>query len=139
MATFNKYHCFTDDLAEAKHDFSSHSFKIALTNRAPVVGSDRLFADIVEIAAGNGYTAGGNAVTLVSSSQTAGVYKAVLNDPATWQASGASMAPFRYAVLYNVTSDLVVAYWDYGLSITLAVGETFIVDLSAANGVFTIT
>ena len=139
MASFVKYNCFLKDLAEKKHDFSADSFKVALTNRAPVVATDRVLADISEIAAGNGYAAGGNAATFNSSSQAGGVYKSVLNDPATWTATGGSIGPFRYAVLYNATANLLVGYYDYGVAVTLAVGDTFIDDLDQVNGIFTIT
>jgi hypothetical protein len=47
-------------------------------------------------------------------------------------ASGGSIGPFRYAVLYNstVTTPVLnplVAWWDYGSSISLADTETFTV------------
>lgn len=139
MASFVKYFCFAKDLAEKKHDFANDTFKAALTNRAPVVATDRLFADASEIAAGNGYTAGGNAAAVSSSSQAGGVYKSVLSDPAIWTAAGGTIGPFRYVPLYNSTAGLLVGYWDYGSSITLAAGETFTADLDQVNGIFTIT
>lgn len=139
MTAFVKYHCFAEDLAEKKHDFSADTFKVSLTNRAPVVATDRVLADIVEIAAGNGYTAGGNSAAISSSSQAGGVYKSVLSDPATWTAAGGTIGPFRYAVLRNATADLVIGYWDYGSNVTLAVGEQFVPDLDQSAGIFTIT
>jgi hypothetical protein len=58
-------------------------------------------------------------------------------------ASGGSIGPFRYAVLYDDTptspADPLVSWWDYGSSITLASGETFTVDFDATNGIFQIT
>lgn len=134
MTTPVKYNTAIEQVLEAMN-LGSDTFKVALTNRAPVVATDSAFADISEISAGNGYTAGGNAAAVSSSAQTAGTYKLVLADPATWTASGGTIGPFRYAVLYNVTQDKVVQYWDYGSSITLAVGESFAVDLDATNGV----
>lgn len=139
MAAYTKYHCGAKDLAEKKHDCSADTFKILLSNRAPVVATDRVLADVVEIAAGNGYTAGGNMVALVSSAQSSGVYKLVLADPTQWTASGGAIGPFRYAILINATANLVLGFWDYGSSITLQAGEVFAPDLSAVNGVFTIT
>jgi hypothetical protein len=97
-------------------------------------------ANITQIANGNGYTTGGATAALTSSSQTSGVYKLVLVDP-SWTASGGSIGPFRYAVLYNdtATNDELIGWWDYGTNITLTNGNTFTVDLDAAAGVLTIT
>jgi hypothetical protein len=63
----------------------------------------------------------------------------VLADPATWTATGA-IGPFRYAVLYNDTSadDDLIAWWDYGSSITLNNGDTFTVDFDPTTGVLTL-
>ena len=113
--------------------------KVLLTNTAPVA-TNSVKADLTEISAGNGYTAGGNSAGVSSSSQTSGTYKLVLADPATWTASGGTIGPFRYAVLYNDTaaSDDLIGWWDYGSSVTLADGETFKVDFDPTNGVLTL-
>lgn len=111
-----------------------------LVNSAPVAGNS-VKANLTEISAGNGYTAGGNAVTISSSAQTSGTYKLVLAD-SSFTASGGSIGPFRYVVLYDDTPtsplDPLIGYWDYGSSITLAAGETFTVDFDATTGVLTI-
>lgn len=142
MASFNKFNIFVQDLGNAVHNLSSNACKVMLTNTAPTA-SNAVFGDLTEIAAGNGYTAGGNAAAITSWSQTSGTAKLILADPATWTASGGSIGPFRYAVLYNSTptSPLkpLIGYWDYGSSVTLAAGETFTVDLDQANGVLSIT
>jgi hypothetical protein len=142
MATFNKFNQFTEDLGLAVHNFGSHTFKVLLVNTAPT-SANEVKADLTEISAGSGYTAGGNAAALSSFAQTSGVAKLTLADPATWTASGGSIGPFRYAVLYNDTpsspADPLIGYWDYGSGVTLASGETFTVDLDATNGVLTIT
>ena len=140
MATFTKFNQFVEDLAKGVHNLSTGALKVMLTNVAPVA-TNSVKADLTEIAAGNGYTAGGNAAAFTSCAQTTGTLKLVLADPATWTASGA-VGPFRYAVLYNDTpaapADPLVGFWDYGSSVTLAVGETFTVDLDQANGVLTL-
>ncbi|MGA0806708.1 MAG: hypothetical protein ACO3PV_09385, partial [Pseudohongiellaceae bacterium] len=76
---------------------------VLLTNTAPAA-TNAVKTDITEISAGNGYTAGGSTAAVTSSAQTSGTYKLVLGDPATWTASGGSIGPFQYAVLYNDTA-----------------------------------
>lgn len=137
MAAYNKFQQFIEDQFEGVHDWDAHTFKVMLTNVAPSA-SNAVKADLTEIAAGNGYTAGGTATT-ITTSETSGTFKAVGTD-VVFTASGGSIGPFRYAVLYNDTptspADPLVGYWDYGSSITLAALETFTVDFDATNGIF---
>lgn len=139
MATYQKFFQFIEDVFEKVHNCGSDTLKVMLTNTAPVA-TNSVKADLTEIAAGNGYTAGGAAVAQSSSAQTGGTYKLVIADP-TFTASGGSIGPFRYAVLYNDTptspADPLIAFWDYGTSITITNGNSFTVDLDQANGVFT--
>lgn len=142
MASYNKINVFVENLCEAVHNFepSAHSFKVLLTNTAPVA-TNSVKADLTEISAGNGYTAGGSSVTISSSAHTSGTHKVVMAD-VTWTASGGSIGPFRYVVLYNDTptspADPLVAWWDYGSSITLTSGSSFTTDFDASAGVFTL-
>jgi hypothetical protein len=139
MAAFNKFYPFVEALAEKVHNLGSDTLKVMLTNTAPS-SANSVKTDITEISAGNGYTAGGNSAAITSSSQTSGTYKLVLGDPSTWTASGGSIGPFRYAVLYNDTaaSKNLIGWWDYGSSITLADGEQFTVDFDPTTGVLTL-
>lgn len=137
MAAFNKYQNGVEALVEGINA-GSNVWKVALSNRTPVVASDVTLADAVEISAINGYTAGGNTASTVSSSQTGGTYKLVLSSPATWTATGGSMGPFEYAILYDSTTDNLIGYWDYGSAVTLSVGESFSVVLDGTSGVFTV-
>lgn len=109
-----------------------------LTNTAPSA-SNTVKADITEISAGNGYTAGGTAATTSSSAQTSGTYKLVLAD-VVFTASGGSIGPFRYAVIYDDTAsnDELIGWYDYGYALTLAATETFTVDFNATSGVLTL-
>lgn len=139
MAAFNKFNSFVEALAEKVHKLDTDVLKIMLTNTAPVAGN-AVKTDITEITAANGYTAGGIQATMVTSAQSGGVYKLVLND-VTWTATGGSINTFRYAVLYNdsATNKELIGWWDYGTAITVTVGNAFTVDLDATNGVVQIT
>ena len=147
MASFNKFHSFVEALAEKVHNLGSDTLKVYLTNATPLTthtvrktnGGAQNGPE--EIAAGNGYTAGGNTAAITTSSQDpAGTYKLVLGDPTTWTASGGTIGPFQYAVLYNdtATNDELIGYWNYGSAVTLASGESFAVDFDATTGVLTI-
>ena len=139
MANYVKFDQFVEDLAKKVHNLNSDTLKVMLTNTAPSA-ANTVLANITEITPGNGYSAGGSAATFVSGAQSSGTYKLVLND-VTFTASGGSIGPFRYAVLYNDTptspADPLIAWWDYGTSLTLTNGNSFTVDLDQVGGVFT--
>lgn len=134
--TFNKFHSFVEALAEGRHNLSSDTLKLMLSNTAPAA-SNTVKTDIAEISAGNGYTAGGTSCTITSSSQTSGLYKLILADPPVWTASGGTVGPFRYIILYNDSNatDELIGWWDYGGNVTLNIDETFTVDFDNTNGV----
>ena len=140
MAAFQKFNAFVEHLAEKVHNLGADTLKVLLTNTAPVA-TNSVKADLTEISAGNGYTAGGTAASITSSSQTSGTYKLVLGD-VVFTASGGTIGPFRYAVLYNDTptspADPLIGFWDYGSSITLNDTEPFTVDYDPTNGVLTL-
>lgn len=140
MASFNKFNAFVENVAEGVHDLGSDTLKVLLTNTAPVATNSTV-SDLTEISAGNGYTAGGETPTISSSAQSSGTYKLVLAD-VSWTASGGSIGPFRYAVLYNDTpsspADPLIGWHDYGSSITLADGESLTWDADPTNGILTI-
>ncbi|WP_426418211.1 hypothetical protein [Bradyrhizobium genosp. A] len=139
MAAFNKFSAFVHDISAKVHNFDTDQFAIMLSNTLPVA-ANAVKADITEIAAGNGYVAGGFNATTNANSQAGGVEKFVLN-PAQITAAGGSIGPFRYAVLYNKTpaAGNLVGWYDYGTSLTLTNGNSFLVNFDVTNGVFTIT
>lgn len=132
MATFNKFEQFAEDVAHGVHDLSSDQIAVALTANAPAA-SDAVLADLTEIAYTN---LSSRNVTTSASGQTGGTYKLVLDD-LVLTASGGSVGPFRYVVLYNDTpaGDPLIGYYDYGSEITLLDGETLTIDFNDANGV----
>lgn len=137
MASYNKFSAFIENQLISKIDWDADVFKVMLTNTAPVA-TNSLKGDLTDISAGNGYTAGGTATT-ITHSRSSGVSKIVGTD-VVFTAAGGSIGPFRYAVLYDDTvsspAKPLVAWWDYGSSITLADTETFTVDFDATNGIF---
>jgi hypothetical protein len=131
MAVYNKFNDFSEQLANGVQNFATDTYKIALSNTAPVA-TDTILSNITQISAGNGYTSGGSTTT-ITLSETTGT-TTVSGTQVVFTASGGSIGPFRYVVLYNDTttspSKPLVAWWDYGSSITLADGETFTVKFS---------
>ena len=132
MAAYNSFYDFSEQLVRGTHNFASNVFKVYLSNDTPSQSADTVKADLAEISAGNGYTAGGTATT-ITISETTGT-TTVSGTQVQWTATGA-VGPFRYAVLYNDTSasDNLVAWWDYGSSISLANGESFTVKFSGTD------
>lgn len=136
-----------DDLAEqigkGVHNWGSHTLKYALTNSAPSA-SNTILADITQISATGGYTAGaggGYAVSGLTFTEASGTATLTHTDLVI-TASGGSVGPFRYAVLYNDTAtspaDALIGWLDYGSALTLADTETLTIDLGA-SGVLQVT
>ena len=135
MATYVKFQPFVEHLAEKVHNLGSDTLTVALTNTAPNA-TDATLSQITEISYTN---CSSRALTTSASSQSSGTYKLVITD-LVLTASGGTVGPFRYVVIYNDTaaSDQLIAYFDYGSSITLAAGETFTLDFDASNGLLQI-
>lgn len=137
MATQNKFQDFAEQLEKGVHNFASHTFKVALTNTAPV--ATQVSLDTVTNhpppAAANGYPSGGTATT-ITTAEASGTMT-VSGTQVVFTASGGNLGPFRYAILYNDTAtspaDALISYTDYGSSITLADTETFTVKFNNAS------
>lgn len=130
MATFTFFHEFKKYLGDGTIDLDTHTFKAMLTNSAPTAGTNTVKADITEISAGNGYTAGGVTLSSVTWSETGagtGVWRFDCADIA-WTASGGAIAAHQYLVIYDDTptspADPLVGYADWGSSSTIASGAT---------------
>ena len=136
IATYTKYPAAIEPLMENINS-GSDAWYVALA--ATVNPADTTFVPgTTDLPTGNGYTAGGNPATTASATQTAGVYKLTLNNPASWTATGSGFT-FRYAILWDSTTSTPVAYWDYGSSQFVDVGEVVSVVLDSVNGTFTAT
>lgn len=133
MAAFNKFDIFLENLSEKVHDLDLDVLKVYLSNTTPLV-TNSVKLDIAEIAAGNGYVAGGSDAT-AATSRTGGT-TSVTGVDIVWTASVGSIGPFRYAILYNDTptspADPLIGWWDYGSALTLNAGESFTVDFGTS-------
>lgn len=131
MAAAVKFQDFVEQLGLAQHNLNTDTLNIALTNTAPV-NTQTVFDAVTNHAApaaANGYTSGGHDITNVWS-ETAGT--ATLNGTdVTITATAGGIGPFRYIVLYNLTSatERLVMYYDHGSSITLNGGESYVFDI----------
>lgn len=140
MSTFNRFNIFAYDLMRGNHQLhaAGHMIKVLLTNSAPSA-TNTVVANVTEIAAQNGYTAGGTDIQN-DIAQTTNVCNMTGVD-VVWTASGGSFGPWRYAVLYNSTQTTpvspLIGFWDYGSAVTTATGETATVDFGAS--VYTLT
>lgn len=138
MAVFNKYTAGVEKLMESINA-QTDTWKIALA--ISINPDDTSFvAGTTDLPTAFGYTAGGNVASVISSSQTSGVYKLILSSPVAWTANGSGFS-IRYAILYDYTTLSPIGYWDYGSVVNLngANGDTFTVSLDGANGVFQVS
>jgi len=138
VTVFNKFYAFGGDVGNGVHHFNADTFKVMLSEVAPVA-TNTVKANISEIAAGNGYVAGGQAAALVSWSQVNGLWKLVIGQP-LFTASGGTIAQFRYAVLYNssTASGNLIGWIDYGAEVNVTNGNSFLVGFDQTNGVLTL-
>jgi hypothetical protein len=141
QSEFFKFDHFVEARNHKKHDLGADALKAMLTNVAPSQANTQFFSDLTDIAAGNGYTAGGATITRISSGQVNGLYRLILED-VTITASGGSIGPFRWVVLYNdsAPSKEVIGFFDYSNDdddehFTLDAGERTKIDLSQVTGV----
>lgn len=137
MVAYNKFQPFSEALAEKVHNLGSDQLKIALcaAANAPVAGNTQL-SDLTQISYTN---LSSRNVTTSTSVQSAGTYKLTLAD-LVLLASGGSVAPFRYAVLYNDTAanDELLGWFDYGADLTLLSGNSFTIDFDGSGGALTL-
>lgn len=144
MATFT----FIDDFknymgggATPEMDVGADQFTIYLSNEAPVVATDSVKTDILNITEENGYTETNLTTTWEETAGGSGIWRLVNDADVSWIASGGSFGPFQYVVVYNNTIttplDLLVGFWDLGIGTTITVGNTFTVDLDANFTIFT--
>jgi len=145
MASYNKINDFVYDLARGVHNFSSHTFKLALSNTAPASESSNpastgngILANVTQVAYTN--LPGGVAPTVDNPDLSISGGTATFDfDNETITPTGGSLGPLRYVYLYNDTASgkPLIGYWDYGSSITLADGESLAANVP--TNIFTLT
>jgi hypothetical protein len=141
---FTFYHQFAELVADGTQDLDTHAFKLALFTSAHTPSTaDTTFSALTnQVAAGNGYTAGGETLATVTWAQTSGVAKFDAAD-VVWTATGGSITA-RYAVLYNSTvaaaGDLVGYFLldSTPADVTATDGNTLTVQWHA-DGIFTLS
>lgn len=136
MAALNLFNQFKEDLAKGVHNLDTDAIKVMLVNSPAPVATNSVKADLTEISAGNGYTAGGSALVNQDAEQTGGVL-ALISDKVRFTASGGSITTFRYAVFYNDTptspADPLIGWVDYGTNVTITDGNHFDVRPESAD------
>lgn len=137
MATVNFFNSFTEAVAEKVHNLGSDTLTVALTAaaNAPVATNTQL-SNLTEISYTN---CSSRALTASASAQSSGTYKLTIDD-LTLTASGGTVGPLRYVVIYNntATNDELICWLDYGSEITLASGEELELNFDGTNGLLQI-
>lgn len=128
------------NLLNGTHDIDSDSWKVALVTSSSNIGaSTTTWAGVTnEVANGNGYTTGGQSVTLVLTGTTS--VTCTFSSNPVWTASGSGITA-RWAVLYEV-GGAVLAYVlldNTPADVTASAGNTLTVDSDGTPGpVFTL-
>jgi len=144
MAAFNKFQQFVQNVGDGVMNLNSDQLFIMLTNTAPNAADTVYNASAAQVqpvsnapdlSTANGYTAGGTISSGTAYSQSGGT-ATLSGGNVVFTASGGSIGPFRYVVMYDKTAGTsttrpLIGWWDYGSSITVTNGNTFTVNLSA--------
>lgn len=118
---------FKQELMEGVHDFTSHTFKIALyTSSATLSAATTAYSATNEVS-GTGYTAGGNTLTVTGGAvSVSGTTAFVDFADITWSTATITA---RGAVIYNSTAagNPAVAVLDFGADKTSTTGDFTVV------------
>lgn len=137
FVSYNKFNSFVEAISEKVHNLGSDTLTVALTAAANApVATNTQKSNLTEISYTN---LSARALTVSASSQSSGTYKLVVSD-LTLTASGGAVATFRYVVVYNdtATNDELICWFDYGSNVTLADGDSFVLNFDDSNGLLQI-
>lgn len=134
MATYTKYEHFIEAMWNKEVDLfgTTDTVKAAIHTDAPVVATDDELADLTQIT-GTGYTAGGDDIQN-DATRSGGTVTMTATD-VVWTAGAADWtATARYVSIHDdtATTDILIAYWDYGTTFAVGNGETFTLDFGAS-------
>lgn len=125
-----------DDLAVDLDDTTAGRFKVMLVTSAytPDFGTHDFKADVTNEVTGTGYSAGGESLTSVTLTQSAGTITFDADD-VTWASSTITA---RGAVVYDdsLASDPLICYIDFGADKSSSAGD-FVLSFNA-SGIFTL-
>lgn len=121
MAAYNKFNTANTRLV-TDVNATTDTFKLMLTNTAPVA-TNSVIADITEITAGNGYTAGGITLDVTATTNGSACDLTIPANPSI-TASGGAIPTYRYAVIADTTVDALISWYDRGSTVDLADGDT---------------
>ena len=137
MASYVKYEHFIEALVNEEVDVfgTTDTFKVVIASDAPDVAADDELADATQVS-GTGYTAGGEDIQN-DATRTGGTVTMTAVD-VVWTGGAGGFTAGRYIIAHDdtATTDILMAYWDYGGNFTVAVGELFTVDFGASLATF---
>ena len=114
---------FKQELMEGVHDFTTHTFKIALYTSSATLGATTTAYSATNEVSGTGYTAGGNTLTVTGGAvSTSGTTAYIDFADTTWSTATITA---RGAVIYNstATGNPAVAVLDFGADKTSTAGD----------------
>lgn len=123
---------FKQELMEGVHDFTTHTFKIALFTSSATLGAATTAYSTTNEASGTGYTAGGEDLTVVGGTvSTSGTTAFIDFADVSWTSASITA---RGALIYNssVVGNPAVAVLDFGSDKTSTDG-TFTVQFPTAD------
>jgi len=116
LLTYVKFRPFVEALAEGLHDLENDELMLALSNTAPTA-ADGVLADIAEISYTN---LSSRVLTVLTSEQIAGLYQLIIDDHSL-TASGGSVGPFQYIIVFNNTAAAknLIGFYDMLAPVTM--------------------